>query len=113
MLLQEHIRQATKTVGGVAHFQNSFTNKSMGKPCVAIIGSLRECMLVINQVIKDMADALSTIAQKAGAGETLQELLIDAELQFNANVDILLGFNIEYQSRISYVVYWPALEPVR
>lgn len=114
--LQQQLKDAVDAIGqnDIVEFRNHYSGRGMfKKDCIGIVGSMAECMLVIGHVIKEMAEALVSVAKESVDPDysATPEDLCDTEMLFDQNIDILLNYNIDSMGR-QYILYWPALEPI-
>lgn len=107
--LQELLKEACEAAGeDFASFRNDYSGRGMyGSKCVGIVGSTVACRLIIAEVIKEMGENLSGIAQCA-----THDVLCDAEKDFAEGVDTLLGFSDDSMGMGGVILYWPGLEPI-
>lgn len=81
----------------------SYSGRFMyGKNCVALTGSLSNCMQIIAAVIVELREKLKTV--QLGSSEEYQDRY------FSEAVNTLMGFETDSMGRSDVVVYWPRVE---
>jgi len=111
MQLQQDLKDACESHGGV-DFRNDYSGRGMyGRRCVGITGDHEQCHAVLAEVIKDMAARLARVAKESmdpDYSATLDDLITTQET-FGDNIDTLMSFA---QDSMGYnvIIYWPSLK---
>ena len=110
--VQTLLKDACNTAGGsygAVSYRESYTAPHLGVKCVGIVGNFSDCMIIIAQVIKNLAFTLSSVAQDARVGNF--EDLSDQEFEFESDIDVLMDFEQDVIGN-DVIIYWPDLQPI-
>ena len=97
-LVQDAVKQMQHDVGTEVRYRNSYSGRGMyGAQCAGIVGSQRECMQVIAEVIKEAS------AQQEDP---------DNVMAFDNLVDTLLQYQWDSMGRSDVIIYWEDVKPL-